>query len=100
MPEYRLSLRADADIAAIAAFTIKTFGMEQARHYRDGLEHSFKMLADQPMRGRSAAQLAPDLRRWNYRSHVIFYVPDEQGVLIVRVLHQRMDFERHPMTDD
>ena len=100
MPEYRLSLSADADIAEIADYTIKTFGIEQAHRYRDGLERTFQMLAKYPKRGRNAAQFAPGLRRWEYDSHVIFYVPDEQGVLIARVLHNRMDFERHEMGDD
>jgi plasmid stabilization system protein ParE len=26
---------------------------------------------------------------------VIFYIPAPDGILIVRVLHQSMDFERH-----
>lgn len=99
MAKYRLSARADDDIAAIADYTIKSFGIEQARHYRDGFEQSFQMLAERPLRGRSASQFAPNLRRWEYESYVIFYVPDEQGVLIVRVLHQRMDLERKFMTD-
>jgi toxin ParE1/3/4 len=100
MAEYRISKLADADIAAIADYTIKTFGIKQARRYRDGLKTSFQMLADHPERGRGAEDLAPKLRRWNYKSHVIFYTPSEQGALIVRVLHQRMDFVRHPMADD
>ena len=100
MPEYRLSLSADADIAEIADYTIKTFGIGQAHRYRDGLERTFQMLAKYPKRGRNAAQFAPGLRRWEYESHVIFYVPDEQGVLIARVLHNHMDFERHAMGDD
>jgi plasmid stabilization system protein ParE len=31
---------------------------------------------------------------------VIFFLHDENGVLIVRILHQRMAFKRHRMTDD
>lgn len=100
MPRYRLSSHADADLAAIADYTIEKVGIKQARRYRDGLDRCFQMLAEHPMRGRSATGLAPKLRRWEYGSHVVFYVPDEQGVLIVRVLHQRMDFERQPMTGD
>ena len=36
----------------------------------------------------------------NFESHVIFFLHDEAGVLIVRVLHQRMALERHLMTDE
>jgi toxin ParE1/3/4 len=97
---YRLSNRADSDIAGIADYTIRQFGIIQARRYRDGLEKILQRLAEYPNSGRSAGHLAPRLRRMNFKSHVIFFLHDESGVLIVRILHQRMAFERHPMTDD
>jgi len=97
---YRLSKRADSDIAGIADYTITQFGINQARRYRDGLERIFRRLAEYPNSGRSAGHLAPRLRRMNFASHVIFFQHDEIGVLIVRVLHQRMAFPRHRLTDD
>lgn len=99
MADYSLSRRADDDIADIANYTIENSGLEQARRYRDGLERCFQMLAKHPLRGRSAEDLAPSLRRLKYESHVIFYLPHHGGVLIARVLHQRMDFESHSMED-
>jgi len=36
----------------------------------------------------------------NFESHVIFFLHDGDGVLVVRILHQRMAFKRHTMTDD
>jgi toxin ParE1/3/4 len=53
------------------------------------------MLAESPIYGRPAPQLAPDLRRSEYQSHVIFYQPADAGVLIVRVLHAHMDPSQH-----
>ena len=100
MSKHRLSKRADSDIAGIADYTIGQFGIKQARRYRDGLEKIFHRLAEYPNSGRSAEHLAPRLRRMNFESHVIFFLHDEDGVLIVRVLHQRMAFKRHSMTDD
>lgn len=100
MADHRLSQLAAADIATIADYTIKNFGIVQARRYRDGLVAACQVLADHPHRGRSADELAPKLRRWHYESHVIFYLPSENGALIVRVLHQRMDFERHLMPEE
>ena len=38
MPRFRLSSRAESDLAEIADYTIETFGLEQARRYIDGLE--------------------------------------------------------------
>ena len=95
MAEYRLSSRAEADFAGIADYTIETFGIERARRYRDGFEACFEGLAQNPRSGRSAERLAPGLRRFEHRSHVVFYVEEEAGVLIVRILHARMDAPRH-----
>mgnify|MGYP003580679656 CR=1 FL=1 len=100
MAKYRLSKRAYPDIVGIGDYTIERFGIEQARRYRDRLEDAFQALADHPNRGRPADDVAPGLRRWNYQSHVVFFRLEARGILIVRVLHQRMDFERHPMSGE
>ena len=100
MYKHRLSKRADSDIAGIADYTIRQFGIKQARRYRDGLEKIFRRLAEYPNSGRSAGHLAPRLRRMSFESHVIFYLHEEDGVLIVWILHQRMAFKRHSLTDD
>mgnify|MGYP002635246779 CR=1 FL=1 len=92
---HRLSKRAAADVARVAHYTIEQFGVEQARRYRDGLDTCFQRLAENAELGRTAGQLAPNLRRFEYQSHVVFYMPDEGGILIVRVLHERMDVQAH-----
>lgn len=92
MANYRLSRLAIKDLADIADYTIETFGVEQARAYRDGLEACFEALADNPNLGRSAERLAPMLRRFTHQSHEVFYRAMNQEILIVRVLHERMDF--------
>ena len=91
MADYRLSRRAATDLEAIAEFTINRFGLEQARRYRDELKACF----ENPTIGRRAEQLAKGLRRFEHRSHIVFYVLTEDGVLVVRVLHYRMDAHRH-----
>lgn len=95
MPDYRLSTRAAADLEHIANYTIEQFGIEQARRYRNGLEGCFATIALNPLLGRSAEALAPNLRRFEHGSHVVFYMPLSAGVLIVRVLHESMDAPSH-----
>jgi len=95
MARYRLSRRGAADVEEIADYSIEQFGIKQARRYRDGLETCFQTLAENPRLGRSAEQLAPSLRRFEHQSHVVFYIPEDWGVLIVRVLHEKMDVPRH-----
>ena len=58
-------------------------------------EACFTALAENPLLGRSAEELAPNLGRFAHGSHVVFYEPREGGVLIVRVLHESMDATSH-----
>ena len=95
MPEYQLSRPAAADVDEIADDSIEHFGIKQARRYGDGLETCFQTLAENPGLGRSAEQLARDLRRFEHQSHIVFYIPEDWGVLIVRVLHKNMDVPGH-----
>ena len=53
------------------------------------------MLAEFPDLGRDAGRIRPGYRQMETASHTVFYRRIADGILIVRVLHQRMDFERH-----
>lgn len=95
MPELRISRRAASDLGDIADYTIAYFSIEQARKYRDQLQACFGSLLDNRHLGRSADDIAPQLRRIRQQAHVIFYVATTDEILIVRVLHHSMDFEQH-----
>ncbi len=51
----------------------------------------FTTLAENPMAGRSRAELLPSLRSFPAGSYTIFYFPQEEGVEIVRVIHGARD---------
>ncbi len=95
MPEYRLSRKAESDIGDIARYTIEQFGIEQARTYRDSMIACFQSLAENPGIGRKVDKIREGYRRFDHRSHVIFYKSDGQDMLVVRVLHKRMNAPRH-----
>ena len=69
MADYRLSSCAQADLAGIADYTIETFGLRQARRYRDELETCFCNLAENPRLGRLAERLAPEGQRADQERH-------------------------------
>ena len=54
-----------------------------------------EILAANPERGRPADGIRATYRRQAVGSHVVFYVPMSYGIAIIRVLHQRMDFDTH-----
>ncbi len=95
MAVYRLSSRAVADLDGIYEYTILNFGLEQAQLYLSGLQDRFEALVKHPLQGRKAEELAPGLRRFEYQSHIVFYMPEGKDIWIVRVLHQSMDLEKH-----
>jgi len=59
------------------------------------LHHCFDLLAANPNMGRKADYLKPLLRRYEFRSHVIFYYHVKSEIQISRVLGAEMDFEKH-----
>ncbi len=95
MAKYRLTTCATSDIAKIAEFTIDAFGVIQARDYLDNLINTLQILSNNPKLGRAADELSNGLRRYEYKSHTIFYTHKRQEILIVRVLHQNMNYTQH-----
>ncbi|HAH09305.1 MAG TPA: hypothetical protein DCL54_19400 [Alphaproteobacteria bacterium] len=95
MGSYTLSVEAEADIRAIAAYTAHQWGLAKAESYSDGLHAELERLAAQPSLGRAFSEERPDYLRRNYEQHAIFFRIVRDGVFIVRVLHSRMDILRH-----
>ena len=95
MGNYTLSRKADADIEAIAEESLRQWGLTRAEKYILGLHETFRMLMEFPDLGRDAGDIRPGYRRIETASHSIFYRKSDAGVLIVRILHQSMDFGRH-----
>ena len=59
------------------------------------IDRSFRELAKNPALGRPCDFIREGYRKHLAGRHVIFYRTMDTGVDVVRVLHQRMDFDRH-----
>ena len=99
MAEFRFSRVAEADLLSIGAYTLRTWGEDQTIRYIDDLEACCQMLADNPTLGRTCDEVRPGLRRMECGQHVVFYREDAEGILVSRILHQRMLPERHAIDD-
>jgi len=97
---FRFSRRAEADLLAIGAYTLRTWGERQAVVYIDGLEACCQMLADNPALGRICDDIRPGLWRMEHGRHVVFYRLAVGGILVCRILHQRMLPERQGVGDE
>ena len=90
MASFRFSRRAESDLTAIVAFTLRVWGEAQADEYLGQLEACFQTLADNLALGRACDEVRPGLRRFEHGRHVIFYHATADGILISRILHDRM----------
>jgi toxin ParE1/3/4 len=61
------------------------------RMLRDAIE----AVAEKPGRGRPCDHIRAGYRKYPSGSHMIFYRTIADGIDVVRVLHQSMDFEQH-----
>jgi toxin ParE1/3/4 len=93
--EFRLAPRTERDLEEIWRYTAEQWSFEQTERYLDNPIAAMTALADAPSRGRSAEHIRPGYRRRNTGAHVIFYRPASHGITVVRILHQRMDFDSH-----
>ena len=91
MAEYRLTDRARTDLIDIYDFTERKFGAYQAEAYHAGLVRSFGLLADFPLIGQAADELAVGHRRFRFQSHLIFYTVQPDHVEIRVVVHGALD---------
>ncbi|MEO1013398.1 MAG: type II toxin-antitoxin system RelE/ParE family toxin [Bacteroidota bacterium] len=98
MPEnnYVISARAKRDIASIAQCTIENFGKAQSLKYAEGLKDVLELLTKNPELGRRYVAIKNQmLLRYRYKSHIIFYYKNMEGIFIVRILGGKMDFPKH-----
>ncbi len=100
MSGYRLSRLAETDLTDIATYTLDRWGLDQTVRYIDALETCCDRLVNQPELGRACAQVRPGLRRIEHGRHVVFYRIEAEGVLICRILHERMLPERQDIDDE
>ncbi|MCU0644520.1 MAG: type II toxin-antitoxin system RelE/ParE family toxin [bacterium] len=95
MPEYKLTREADRDLDGIWEYTNKQWGKKQANKYLNKLEERFFTLAENPYLGKPRYELAGSPMSFHCERHVIFYRNADEGIEIIRVLHESMDFPRH-----
>lgn len=93
MARYVLTTRAAADLREIARYTKKTWGLEQARRYREELEVALQKLSLTPHVGRQRDAIAPGVCSFRVAAHIAFYVSDRDGITILRLLHPNMDVD-------
>ena len=84
----------------IGAYTLRTWGEDQTLRYMGDLEACCQRLADNPASGRPCDHVRPGLRRVEHSRHVVFFRREPGGILVSRILHERMLPEKHAIDDE
>jgi toxin ParE1/3/4 len=86
---------ARADLSKIARWSESRWGREQRVRYVAQLRARLSLLRDHPELGPEHGADRPGLRKLIVGAHLAFYRHDDQRILVMRVLDQRMDIETH-----
>jgi toxin ParE1/3/4 len=92
---YLLSPAAQVDLEQIWDFTHDRWGVDQAEEYLRELQRAIERAAANPLIGRACDEIGPGYRMLAAGSHMLFYPVTAEGIDVVRVLHQRVDVDRH-----
>ena len=95
MAEYRLTPAAENDLEVIWAYTVKRWGTVQAERYIDLLTATFDKLSESPKTAQTCDHIRPGYRCISQERHKIYFRITDNGIVVVRVLHERMDAPRH-----
>ena len=88
---FKLTVRAQADLDAIADYTLEQWGAGQMERYVKALDARFVWLAERPEIGRRRDDILGALRCYPEGSHLIFYRIADVGIEIVGIPHRSMD---------
>ena len=95
MPRIVKQALVERDLIEIWLYTFDEWGEKQADKYLDDLDAAIKLLAEQPLICRERTELDPPVRIHRAGHHLIVYMVLDDGISIVRVLHESMDVDSH-----
>ena len=96
MSRYHLSRKAAADLSGIWDYTAQQWSSDQADRYLRDIRDACEALADGRQQGQNAGHIRPGYRKQIIGMHVLYFrAARDEGIEIVRILHQRMDVTRH-----
>jgi toxin ParE1/3/4 len=95
MAEYLLSPAAEKDIESIWRYTRQHWSAAQADGYTGILVSAFEELAQSPKDAPSCDHIRRGYCRQHVERHTIYFQLTDDCIIIVRVLHDRMDAKRH-----
>jgi toxin ParE1/3/4 len=86
---------ARTDLKSIQRYSQRIWGAQRTEQYMGALRDTMKALTTGTIVSRERNDVRPGLSIVASGRHCIFFEGDESRILVVRVLHDRMDHRRH-----
>jgi toxin ParE1/3/4 len=83
------------DLENIAQYTFQNFGALQVNRYMTALFNSLDKLTTLPTIGRARSDLPDGYQMHAVGKHIIIYHVHHSQLIVMRILHERMDILRH-----
>ena len=80
---------------AVWLYSLAEWGAQQTERYIDDLTAAFAFLTDRPKPGTPCNNIRAGYPKYPVLRHVIYYRKTDDGIEIVRVLHDRMLASQH-----
>jgi toxin ParE1/3/4 len=90
-----LSPQAIEDFTDLLQYTLATWGEAQLHAYRGVLDQALTTIQNHPDIGHARPDLSSKHQVFPAGRHIIIYQITETGILVSRILHERMDVQRH-----
>ena len=95
MRRLELTAIARADLRSIRRYSERTWGSDRTAEYMTALRDTMKGLLADTVVSRNRNDLRPGLQMATSGRHRVFFEADQSRILVVRVLHDMMDYQHH-----
>ena len=95
MSSYKLSPLAQSDLTDIRRYTIEHWGSTQWSVYFNELQESMSLLASNELIGIQIPEMGERYYRFPLKHHVIYYITQEDHIVIAAVLGKHMSPAKH-----
>lgn len=86
---------AKQDLKSIFTYTIRKWGVVQAKRYSDQLHSHIQKITHSSAFSKPVENIGRDLQQSATGKHMIIFEQADDHILIVRILHEAMDVPRH-----
>jgi len=94
---FTVSQAAQIDISNILNFTIENWGLPQAAKYQQIIDDGLDLIKVDPLNSisKKTDELKPHSRRLRVGKHHIYYMVENNWIVVLRVLHQQQKPKLH-----